>query len=64
MFQNFLSVVGHEILPIQADNLVIMSIFIQWHHSLHERHYDVINPALALSIKPVHLQHIVIPFTD
>jgi hypothetical protein len=39
-------------------------IFVVCHHSHHQHHYDVIDPALALPVKPVRLQHMVIPFMD
>jgi hypothetical protein len=64
MFQKLLLAFCREILPIQANSLLAVPIFIVLHHSLHECHNDVIDLVLALSIKPVQPQHMVIPFTD
>jgi hypothetical protein len=48
-----LSAFCRKILPIQANILAAVPIFVVLHHSLHERHNDVIDLALALSVKPV-----------
>jgi len=55
MFQNFLLAFRHKILPVQANNLAVVPIFVVCHHSCHQRHYDVIDLALALPVKPVQL---------
>jgi hypothetical protein len=48
-----LSAFRREILPVQADILAAVPIFVVLHHSLHERHNDMIDLALALPVKPV-----------